>query len=421
MARAVIRTEHLSKRFRIATRRERHPTLRDSVASWPSDLARHVRNLGAAVRDDIDTAIWALRDVSLEIRQGETVALIGRNGAGKTTLLKLISRITEPTEGRVLLKGRVGSLLEVGTGFHYELTGRENVYLSGAILGLRRAEIDRRFDSIVAFSEVEKFLDMPIKRYSSGMQVRLAFSVAAHLEPEILLVDEVLAVGDVAFQRKCLGRMGEVAREGRTVVFVSHNMAVVQALCRRGVVLEHGRVVQDAPITTAIDTYLRGFERALSQDLRERRDRGGWKSILVERVEISGPSDNGQPGPLVTGRPARFVFHTTESRPSMNLTFTVLDHLGQPVARMSSSVGSPQDRRGAESTNRFVCELDDLLLVPGRYRIDVELKARGVVQDSVEAAAMFDVEDGTIDGRPVSAGDSLGNVVLRHRWSTPPD
>jgi len=202
---------------------------------------------------------------------------------------------------------------------------------------------------------------------------------------------------------------------------VSHNMAVVQALCRRGLVLERGRVVQDAPITTAISTYLRGFEQALSQDLRERRDRGGWRSILVERVEVSGPSDNGHPAPLVTGQPARFVFYTTESRASMALTFTVLNHLGQPVARLSSSVGGPQDRRGAESANRFVCELDDLLLVPGRYRIDVELKARGVVQDSIEAAAMFDVEDGTIDGRPVSGGDSYGDVVLRHRWSTPSD
>ena len=260
---------------------------------------------------------------------------------------------------------------------------------------------------------------MPIKRYSSGMQVRLAFSVAAHLEPEILLVDEVLAVGDVAFQRKCLGRMSEVAREGRTVVFVSHNMAVVQALCRRGIVLEGGQVVEDGPIGGAMDTYLRGLEQAMSQDLRERRDRGGWREMLIERVEVSGLTDNGGPAPLVTGQPARFAFHTTESRPSMTLTFTVLNHLGLPVARLSSGVGAPHDVRGAESANRFVCDVDDLLLVPGRYRIDVELRAGGVIQDTIEAAAMFDVEDGTIDGRPVSAGDGRGDIVLRHRWSTP--
>jgi lipopolysaccharide transport system ATP-binding protein len=421
MALPVIRTESLSKRFRISTRRERHPTLRDAVSAWPSRAARHVRHLRGAIREDVDQTIWALRDVSLEIHQGETVGLIGRNGAGKTTLLKIISRITEPTEGRVLLRGRIGSLLEVGTGFHPELTGRENIYLSGSILGLRRGEIDRRFDDIVEFSEVERFLDMPIKRYSTGMQVRLAFSVAAHLEPEILLVDEVLAVGDVAFQRKCLGRMGDVAREGRTVVFVSHSMAVVQALCQRGVVLEHGRVVQDASIATATDTYLRGFQQALSEDLRERRDRAGWRNIIVERIEISGPSDNGHPTPLVTGQPARFVFYMTDRRPSMALTFTILNSLGHPVARLSSSVGSPDDARGAESLSRFVCELDDLLLLPGRYRIDLELKARGVVQDSIEAAAMFDVEDGTVDGRPVSASENRGDVVLRHRWSTPPD
>jgi lipopolysaccharide transport system ATP-binding protein len=419
MARVVIRTEQLSKQFRIGLALERHPTLRDAVASWPRRVLGHVRSLSGTLGDDGDGTIWALRDVSLDIERGETVGLIGRNGAGKTTLLKLISRITEPTDGRVLLKGRVGSLLEVGTGFHPELTGRENVYLSGSILGLRRTEIDQRFDEIVEFSEVEKFLDMPIKRYSSGMQVRLAFSVAAHLDPEILLVDEVLAVGDVAFQRKCLGRMSEVAREGRTVVFVSHNMAVVQALCRRGVVLERGRVVHDGPIAGAVETYLRGLEQAMSQDLSERRDRGGWRNIIVERVEISGSSENGRPRPLVTGQPARFVFYMTESRPSMTLTFTILNNLGHPVARLSSSTGSPHDRRGAESANRFVCEFDDLLLAPGRYRLDLELRARGVLQDAIEAATMFDVEEGTIDGRPVSAGEGRGDVVFRHRWSTP--
>jgi homopolymeric O-antigen transport system ATP-binding protein len=419
VSRVVIRTERLSKQFRIGVHLERHPTLRDAVAAWPSRLAAHARGLRGTIRDDGGGAIWALRDVSLDIAEGEAVALIGRNGAGKTTLLKLFSRITEPTEGRVLLKGRVGSLLEVGTGFHPELTGRENIYLSGSILGLRRSEIDHRFSDIVEFSEVEQFLDTPIKRYSTGMQVRLAFAVAAHLEPEILLVDEVLAVGDVAFQRKCLGRMGEVAREGRTVVFVSHNMAIIQALCRRGIVLDGGQVVEDGPVSAAVETYLRGLEQAMSQDLRSRTDRSGWQEILVERIEISSPSDDGGPAPLVTGRPARFVFLTTGSRPSMALTFTVLNHLGNPVARLSSSIGSPRDDRGAASPNRFVCELDELLLVPGRYRIDLELRARGVIQDSIEGAAVFDVEDGTVDGRPVAAGDARGDVFLHHRWSTP--
>jgi lipopolysaccharide transport system ATP-binding protein len=199
---------------------------------------------------------WALKDVSFEVRQGEVVGIIGRNGAGKSTLLKILSRITEPTEGRVKIRGRVASLLEVGTGFHPELTGRENIYLNGAILGMGRAEIKSKFDEIVAFAETEKFLDTPVKRYSSGMYVRLAFAVAAHLEPEILVVDEVLAVGDAAFQKKCLGKMGEVARGGRTVLFVSHNMDAVRRLCGRAVWLESGRVMEDGPVNQTVSQYL---------------------------------------------------------------------------------------------------------------------------------------------------------------------
>ncbi len=200
--------------------------------------------------------IWALKDVSFEIKRGEVVGVIGRNGAGKTTLLKIFSRITAPTEGEAEIRGRVGSLLEVGTGFHPELTGRENIYLNGAILGMRKAEIERKFDEIVAFAEIEKFIDTPVKRYSSGMYVRLAFAVAAHLEPEILVVDEVLAVGDVEFQKKCLGKVNDVAQQGRTVLFVSHNMAAVRALCNRGLILRSGRLTLDTDVESAIATYL---------------------------------------------------------------------------------------------------------------------------------------------------------------------
>ena len=204
----------------------------------------------------LDETIWALRDVSIEIGQGEVVGIIGRNGAGKSTLLKILSRITEPTVGFVDIRGRVGSLLEVGTGFHNELTGRENVYLNGAILGMKRDEIDRKFDEIVAFAEVEKFIDTPVKHYSSGMYLRLAFAVAAHLEPEILLVDEVLAVGDAAFQRKCLNKMEGVGQQGRTVLFVSHNMPAITRLCERAILLDEGRVIQDGPASQVVSTYL---------------------------------------------------------------------------------------------------------------------------------------------------------------------
>jgi lipopolysaccharide transport system ATP-binding protein len=239
----VIRCDRISKRYVLGARVAGR-TLRDTIAETVADpLRRRDR-----ARTEHRPPLWALRDVSLEVAEGDLLALIGRNGAGKSTLLKILARITEPTSGQARIRGRLGSLLEVGTGFHGELTGRENIYLNGAILGMRRREIERRFDEIVDFSEVERFLDTPLKRYSSGMTVRLAFAVAAHLEPEILLVDEVLAVGDIGFQRKCIGKMSAVASEGRTVVFVSHNMAVIQSLCRRGILLEAGAVAVDAPI-----------------------------------------------------------------------------------------------------------------------------------------------------------------------------
>jgi lipopolysaccharide transport system ATP-binding protein len=247
MSDIAIRVEGLGKRYRIGSRREPYLTLRDTLSRLVTAPFR--------AREKAEH-VWALRDVSFDVRWGEIVGIIGRNGAGKTTLLKLLSRITDPTEGGADIWGRLGSLLEVGTGFHPELTGRENIYLNGAILGMTRAEIRRRFDEIVAFAEVEQFLDTPVKHYSSGMYVRLAFAVAAHLEPEILLVDEVLAVGDAAFQRRCLGKMQEVSRGGRTVIVVSHHMGTVLRLCERAILLEGGRVVKDGPVGSVVSTYL---------------------------------------------------------------------------------------------------------------------------------------------------------------------
>jgi lipopolysaccharide transport system ATP-binding protein len=418
MGRVVIRTESLSKQYRIDARLEKHPTLRDAVARWASSPVARLRAArnGAPANDE---TVWALRDVSLDIEQGDVVGIIGRNGAGKTTLLKILSRITEPTSGRARIKGRIGSLLEVGTGFHPELTGRENVFLSGSILGMRKAEIAARFDEIVAFAEVERFLETPVKRYSSGMQVRLAFAVAAHLEPEILLVDEILAVGDAAFQRKCLGRMGDVAREGRTVLFVSHNMAVMQALCRRGIFLDDGRVQADAAIRDAVSEYLRQVEESITDDLLARTDTRGWHNYRVRAVEISADETGGR-GLLVTGRSARFAFHVTDVVPSMSCAFKIYNHLGQPVTAFRSSVAGLADSVDAELQNCFVCEIEELLLVPGRYRVDIELRAAGVEQESIEGAAMFEVEQGTVDGRPVNRG-SGGDIVLRHRWRRPVD
>jgi lipopolysaccharide transport system ATP-binding protein len=249
----MIRVEHLSKQYQIGARQAAYETLRESLSATlraPLDAVRRRRRAGESV--------WALKDVSFEIGRGEAVAIIGKNGAGKSTLLKILSRITEPTGGRIELYGRVGSLLEVGTGFHPELSGRENIYLNGAILGMSREEIARKFDEIVSFAEVERFINTPVKRYSSGMYMRLAFAIAANLEPEILLIDEVLAVGDAAFQKKCLGKMNEVASEGRTVLFVSHNMTAVNQLCPRAIMIADGEVARDGRTPEVVAAYLQG-------------------------------------------------------------------------------------------------------------------------------------------------------------------
>ncbi len=406
-----VRAERVSKRYRIGSAHG-YKTVRESLAN----AARRPFGLSSTRRSSSSPFIWALRDVSFEIAQGEVVGIIGRNGAGKTTILKILSRITKPTAGWAEIHGRVGLLLEVGTGFHPELTGRENVYLSGAILGMPRREIRRRFDEIVEFADVREFLDTPLKRYSSGMKVRLAFAVAAHLEPELLIVDEVLAVGDLAFQKKCLGKMGEVTGEGRTVLFVSHNMSLIRALCRRAILLERGSIVTDSPVDAAVGAYLRSLEQMGSESLVERTDRRGWFEVMLSRVEIVGAY--GGSGRLVTGDEGRFLFHLNGLVAGTTCTFTISNHLGQAVTTLSSTVATAADRDDAELENCFECTIDELLLVPGRYRVDVTIKGRGHLQDYVEGAAFFDVEEGPFRGRPLPEA-AKGDVVLPHRWRAP--
>jgi lipopolysaccharide transport system ATP-binding protein len=254
MSKPIIQSENIGKAYKLGQAEVKHDTFRDAVLGTLKAPLRRLRSFGKPERDE--ELFWALRNVSFSVAEGDVVGVIGRNGAGKSTLLKILSRITEPTEGQVALRGRVASLLEVGTGFHPELTGRENIYLNGSILGMTRSEIDRKFDEIVAFSEIERFLDTPVKRFSSGMYVRLAFAVAAHLEPEILIVDEVLAVGDFEFQKKCLGKMQDVAKHGRTVIFVSHQISAINRLCRRVIWLDKGRIVGDDVAPSVVARYL---------------------------------------------------------------------------------------------------------------------------------------------------------------------
>jgi lipopolysaccharide transport system ATP-binding protein len=302
MSDTVIRVENLSKRYVLSHQQEGgYKALRDVLADGAKSLFKPLQGSKLKTQNSPKEEFWALKDVSFEIQQGDRVGIIGRNGAGKSTLLKILSRIVEPTSGNIRIKGRVASLLEVGTGFHPELTGRENIFLNGAILGMSKAEIQRKFDEIVAFAEVEKFLDTPVKRYSSGMYVRLAFAVAAHLEPEILIVDEVLAVGDAKFQKKCLNKMGEVAQEGRTILFVSHNMGAISNLCNKGVFLEKGSVREIGLIDRIATTYLSELFENKIDDLAQLRVPGMGKTTRYSKISLLSEDSS-----LVFGSPIDF-------------------------------------------------------------------------------------------------------------------
>lgn len=368
-----IRIENLGKRYLVnhAVQRAPYRTLRDSLVSAATAPLRRIRSGG---QDGTVEDFWALKDVSFDVQPGEVVGIIGRNGAGKSTLLKILSRITKPTTGRVTLRGRVGSLLEVGTGFHPELTGRENVYLNGGILGMSRKEIDRNFDAIVDFSGVEKFLDTPVKRYSSGMQVRLAFAVAAHLEPEILIVDEVLAVGDVEFQRKCLGKMREVSTGGRTVLFVSHNMAALRSITESCVLLQNGQVVCRGLTTDVIDRYLGDSwsSAEVNGDLDlsfYRRDKRRSSPVRIDRLWFT-TTDGRSVKELTSGDD--FVVHcdftSTESYQEACVAFSVTNQQGDRVATFFSlDAGARIDI--TPGTLSFACRVIGLPLSPGRYSI----------------------------------------------------
>jgi lipopolysaccharide transport system ATP-binding protein len=419
MSDIAIRVEGLSKQYHIGGQ-QTYDKLSDQLADMFVSPFRRAGKLlrgqatGAA---ELDETIWALKDVSFEIKHGEAVGIIGRNGAGKSTLLKILSRITEPTNGYADIYGRVGSLLEVGTGFHPELTGRENIYLNGAILGMKKAEIERQFDEIVAFAEIDKFMDTPVKHYSSGMYVRLAFSVAAHLEPEILLVDEVLAVGDVAFQKKCLGKMSDVASQGRTVLFVSHNIGLMQTLCQRGIFIQQGTVLMDGSITDAVDAYMQTLEDMELQDLSKRTDRRGEGKVKLIGVEITS-GDNEKSSTLRTGHPARFAFHVDATVSGIGCNFFIFNHVGYPVTQFLSKVRGLEDSYDPQNGSKFICEVDELLLTPGRYRLDAIIIGDNCLQDHIEAAKFFEVAEGHLAGRPIEPSPKF-SAFMQHRWTLP--
>jgi lipopolysaccharide transport system ATP-binding protein len=398
MSEIAVRVEGLGKKYRVVLPQERHNTLRDVLAYRAGRFAKRVGALGRRVRE-ADTRpdhIWALRDVSFEVARGSAVGIIGANGAGKSTLLKILSQITTPTTGEVEIRGRVGSLLEVGTGFHSELTGRENTYLSGAILGMRRQEIDRKFDEIVDFSEVEQFIDTPVKHYSSGMYLRLAFAVAAHLEPEILIVDEVLAVGDASFQKKCLGKMSDVTGEGRTVLFVSHNMDAVQRLCTRCVALERGALVHDGDVPSVIASYLSRHRdkpapnTMIDLSAAERRGSGGARFTAV-RYTSGHEGANCFPYPF---GPIEFelTVRSDIERTVESLAIYIRSQGGTKLVN-ADTVSRNMPVRLEEGSNTLTLRISELCLNPGLYGVGLWIAATSAgssVIDHLDSA--FDLE-----------------------------
>jgi lipopolysaccharide transport system ATP-binding protein len=412
--RPIIRAEGVSKQYRIGRSKDEFPTLRDALAGA---VRVPLRWAGIAARP-APPKFWALRDVDFEVQPGEVVGIIGRNGAGKSTLLKILSRITEPTTGRIELYGRMATLLEVGTGFHPELTGRENVYLNGAILGMRREEINRKFDEIVAFAEVSKFIDTPVKHYSSGMYVRLAFAVAANLEPEILIVDEVLAVGDIQFQKKCLGKMSSVAREGRTVIFVSHNLAAVKNLCDRTIMLEEGVLKDIGPTEEVVHKYLVRLDDEEDRNLNERIDRSGSGDIRCVRISFLDASKNEVP----------FLY-------ANQLCHIQLEFEAKPTGLTNVKVGIGIDDREfnrivtlysdftadsfevKQERGTFICSISELNLRPDTYLLSVFVGNEFQKFDLIIHAAKLEIHDDNFYGTGRLPDRDQGPLLIRHSWS----
>jgi len=408
MSNLAIRCEGLSKRYRIGGYTDHYKVLRDVI----SDVAAApFRRLKSASRNGNSNGIensyiWALDDVSFEITAGEVVGIIGRNGSGKTTLLKILSRITKPTRGHAEIHGRVGSLLEVGTGFHPELSGRENIFLNGAILGMRKSEIERKFDEIVAFAEVEKFIDTPVKRYSSGMYVRLAFGVAAHMETEVLLVDEVLAVGDAQFQKKCFEKMREIGSHGRTILFVSHNMSAVRSICKEAVILERGKLVAQGEIDRTVDQYL--SRMSLSQSFEQAIETNTFSVTSVEVSSVSGAV-------VKTFDPVQvrvqFVPKSEIRDPGLYVSFLTMDSRRLTGLDLKDFVTSAPLPAGEPAELGFTIE--SLPLMPGTYQVEIHLKdmARHLIE-FVPQTFQFEVAETEVYGGRKLDG-WFGNVGLR--------
>jgi len=425
-----IRVENLSKLYKIGARQEAQKTLRESVMGALTAPWRRLKRISqsaigrqpSTINNQPPDTIWALKDVSFDVSCGEVLGIIGPNGAGKTTLLKILSRITEPTMGRAEIYGRVGSLLEVGTGFHPELTGRENIYLNGAILGMTKAEIQGKFDEIVAFAEIEKFIDTPVKRYSSGMYVRLAFAVAAHLEPEILLVDEVLAVGDAAFQKKCQRKMGSVAMEGRTVLFVSHNMEAVQKLCSRAILIEEARIRNSGETEDIIIDYFQRSTDITPIDLGNRKDRKG--SGRMRFLNVALLDEHGEEvTSLICGKRGiiRIQYSSDDGEPleDVIVAIPIEDHMGNRVTDFTNAMTGTHFEL-IDPEGYIFCEIPKIPLLAGQYPFNLYSNVGGTTADWVVNAGVLRIEEGVFFEAGLPFMKSKGKFVIEHKWYVRP-
>jgi lipopolysaccharide transport system ATP-binding protein len=416
----VISVEDVSKYYRLGMINS--GTLVDDLNRWWARIRRKPDPLHKIGEKDYGNRegeyIWALRNLSFQVQQGEVLGIIGRNGAGKSTILKILSRVTTQTSGEVKVKGRIASLLEVGTGFHPELTGRENIYLNGAILGMNRREIARKFDEIVDFAEVEKFIDTPVKRYSSGMYVRLAFAVAAHLEPEILIVDEVLAVGDAQFQKKCLGKMGEVAHEGRTVLFVSHNMAAIAGICEKTMVMDQGSITAIDNPQKATQIYLNLFSKG-SEVFFEDAKHSGEGPIQFSSFHVE-TADGNKSDQLISGSPVNFVigYQSPEKLVrNVGVSIVIFSSDGVRLTNLWNEYHSGKPFDSIPGTGNFVCKMDKLPFRTGQYIVNLYCSVDDRTSDFIERAAAFDVTDGDFYGSGRISRNANGYFFIEHMWS----
>lgn len=416
----VIRIENVGKRYMISHQGAGgNNTLRDAITNGVRSFGRRMFQSNRDIATDSrEEEFWALRDVSFEVEQGQVVGIIGRNGAGKSTLLKVLSRITEPTAGRISIRGRVASLLEVGTGFHSELTGRENIFFNGSVLGMRKEEIKRKFDEIVAFSEAEKFLDTPVKRYSSGMYVRLAFAVAAHLEPDILIVDEVLAVGDAAFQKKCLGRIGDIAsKEGRTILFVSHNMGSIQSLCDKTIWLNAGKLMENGATQNIVQSYLQSSTPEESFPLDQRQDRTGNGEVRLTSVRIESIDSDKV---IYSGSCLKITIGYRSKKEILFPSFwiDIFDYTGNSGLFRMTSQWTESIPDSLPPQGYVTCVTEPIHLTPGRCHLSLCVQKGSVTADYVKYAAVFNVEDDNFDGSGNVPSRNWMLTVIKHRWTT---